>query len=57
VDGADFLLWQRQVGLVAPAQAPAAQVPEPAALALSLMLSGIGIAARNPWAGRRPSSV
>jgi arylsulfatase A-like enzyme len=39
VDGADFLAWQQQVGLVAPAQALAAKVPEPAAL-MSLLLAG-----------------
>jgi hypothetical protein len=42
---------------VAPAQAAVAQAPEPAALALSLMLCGIGIVPAKPRGVQRSSSL
>ena len=36
-DGADFLVWQRQLGLPAPAIAASAAVPEPATLAMVVL--------------------
>lgn len=42
VDGADFLVWQRQLGSTPPAVAANAPVPEPATLVL-LILASAGI--------------
>ena len=41
-DGADFLAWQRQLGLIAPAVSANAAVPEPPAMVL-ILLAATGI--------------
>jgi hypothetical protein len=45
-DGADFLAWQRNLGVGVPANAIGAPVPEPSSL---VMVAAIGVL----WGGRR----
>jgi hypothetical protein len=47
VDGADLMIWQRQVGSFPAAVAATAAVPEPAGFLLSLLGAAIALGSRG----------
>ncbi|MCC6492732.1 MAG: PEP-CTERM sorting domain-containing protein [Pirellulales bacterium] len=55
VEGADFLIWQRQFGATAMAAASISAVPEPSTLALALF--GLAVAGRLAFGSRRNGRV